>query len=196
MTFFFLIYYRDLPLTDAADMSSFHLRVARRSRVHPEEVFMRDPHRWDAKSRTLRQHGALNVHADRVTDPAFQNDDFFDPRDLVQVKYEMVRRVRKEGRPATEVAKAFGVSRPTLYHADAALTREGLPGLLPKKRGPHGGHKITAAVARIIAQELAADDPAARGIPELLALLRERHCLKIHRRTLERAIARLKKKRL
>jgi len=155
---------------------------------------MLEPLRSDAKSQTLRQHGALNVHADRVTDPAFQNDDFFDPRDLVQVRYEMVRRVRKEGRPATEIAKAFGVSRPTLYHADAALTREGLPGLVPKKRGPHGGHKVTPAVAMIIAQELAADGPA-RGIPELLALLRERHGLEIHRRTLERAIARLKKKR-
>jgi hypothetical protein len=39
----------------------------------------------------------LNPSPERVTDELFQ--EFFDPRDLVQVKYEMLRRVQTEGQP-------------------------------------------------------------------------------------------------
>src|SRR4051812_49751372 len=35
--------------------------------------------------------GTLNPRADDVRDPAFVDSEFFDPRDLVQVKYEMLR---------------------------------------------------------------------------------------------------------
>lgn len=59
----------------------------------------------------------------------------FDPRDLVQVKYEMLRRVSAEGHSVVQSAKAFGLSRPSFYQAQAALQREGLAGLLAKKRG-------------------------------------------------------------
>src|SRR2546430_13430269 len=34
--------------------------------------------------------------------------DFFDARDAVQVKYEMVRKVRAGGAPVTQAAAAFG----------------------------------------------------------------------------------------
>ena len=46
------------------------------------------------KRQTLRRHGTLNPEPESVTDPLFHGNDFFDPNDLVQVKYEMLRRVR------------------------------------------------------------------------------------------------------
>ena len=46
----------------------------------------------DPKDRPLRQQGSLNPHPDQVTDELFRNNNFFDARDLVQVKYEMLRR--------------------------------------------------------------------------------------------------------
>src|SRR5687767_15934512 len=104
----------------------------------------------DPKLAALRESGTANPHAQDVHDPAFAGSDFFDPRDLVQVRYEMLRRVRTEGQPIAETAKRFGVSRPTFYKAQADFERAGLPGLLPEKRGPRGPHKITTEVLRFI----------------------------------------------
>lgn len=81
----------------------------------------------DAKSQALRAAGALNPHAAAVTDAVFIGHPFFDARDLVQVKYEMVRRVEAEGRSVTQTAATFGFSRPAFYTAQSALARGGLP---------------------------------------------------------------------
>jgi hypothetical protein len=89
-----------------------------------------------SKRDALKRHGTLNPHPDVVTDPLFQTGDFFDPDDLVQVKYEMLRRVRVDKHPVSQSASAFGFSRPTYYQAEADFQRDGVMGLLPEKRGP------------------------------------------------------------
>src|SRR5205823_9376647 len=71
---------------------------------------MATPRRNPAKIRTLRQHGVLNPHPEAVTDPLFQTGDFFDSQDLLQVKYEMLRRVQIDKAPVTETAAVFGLS--------------------------------------------------------------------------------------
>ena len=45
----------------------------------------------DAKHEALRKEGTLNPRPRAVTNPLFEESDFFDPHDLVQVKYEMLR---------------------------------------------------------------------------------------------------------
>jgi len=50
-----------------------------------------------SKEDALARHGTVNPHPEAVTDPRFLREEFFDPRDLVQVRYEMVRRVEVEG---------------------------------------------------------------------------------------------------
>ena len=64
--------------------------------------------RPDEKVATLSDQGVLNPRAEEVSDPLFLEQDFFDARDLVQVKYEMVRRVDAEGQTVTSAAAAFG----------------------------------------------------------------------------------------
>ena len=147
----------------------------------------------DPKVEALREEGSLNPRPQDVTDPEFQDHEFFDPRDLVQVKYEMVRRVRTEGRTVTEATRAFGFSRPTFYLAKSALEEEGLPGLIPKKRGPRGGHKVTPEILEFIREERE-KNPSIRT-QELLKLIGERFGLTVHRRTMERSVERSKKKR-
>ena len=88
------------------------------------------------KLEALRQQRALNRRPGKVTDELFAEDSFFDPRDLVQVKYEMLRRVQAEGKSVTDAAAAFGFSRPSFYQAQSAFGQEGLAGLVPQKRGP------------------------------------------------------------
>ena|ERR1700719_165406 len=147
----------------------------------------------DAKLAALKENGTTNPHADAVHDPAFTQSDFFDPRDLVQVRYEMLRRVRTEGQSVAGATSRFGVSRPTFYKAQTDFARAGLVGLLPAKRGPHGAHKITAEVLRFI-QDLRANDPE-RDVGQLTEDIAAHFGLAVHRRTVERALARFKKKR-
>jgi hypothetical protein len=84
----------------------------------------------DPKLEALRQQGSLNPRPDKVRDPLFTTADFFDARDLIQVKYEMVRRVLVDGQPVSSTASSFGFSRPTFYQAQAALESGGLAGLV------------------------------------------------------------------
>jgi hypothetical protein len=97
----------------------------------------------DTKFRTLQQQGALNPRPKAVRDELFLQDEFFDTRDLVQVKYEMLRRVRTEGKSVTDAAANFGFSRPSFYQAQLAFEQNGLAGLVPHKRGNKQAHKLT-----------------------------------------------------
>ena len=144
------------------------------------------------KLRALRESGTLNPGADAVFDPAFARGEFFDPHDLVQVRYEMLRRVRIEGQSVTDTVACFGITRPTFYKALADFDRAGLVGLLPAKRGPHGPHKITDEVHAFIEQERV-KDPTLDG-PALVLRVEQQFGLAVHRRTVERALVRSKKK--
>ena len=144
----------------------------------------------DPKEKALQEYGALNTHP--VTDPLFKENDFFDPRDLVQVKYEMLRKVHKDGQPISHVAASFGFSRPSFYKAMNDFKLEGIAGLLPRKRGPQGGHKLTQEVLEFIEEILAMDKYM--SIPVLLDEVEKRFGVRVHRRSLERARRRCEKK--
>lgn len=145
----------------------------------------------DPKLERLRRQAMLHPDPKRVRAPWFQSGEFFDPRDLVQTKYEMLRHVRVDGASKADAAALFGMSRPTFYQADAAFAREGLAGLLPRQRGPKGAHKLTDAVMAFIEQRLRSDPSTpARGLAhEIGAKLG----VSVHPRSIERAIARKKK---
>jgi hypothetical protein len=153
----------------------------------------RRPPRRDAKAEALRAQGALHPRPEAVRDPLFGSHEFFDAGDLVQVKYEMLRRVDVEGQPVSRTAEAFGCSRPTFYQAHTAFKAHGLPGLVPRKRGPRGAHKLDDAVMAFVSA-LRTDDPALTP-PILLGHIRRRFGLAVHRRTLERALRQEEKKR-
>jgi transposase len=146
----------------------------------------------DAKVRVLRQTRTLNLRAPKVRDPLFLQKDFFDPRDLAQVKYEMLRRVQKEGAHVNETATAFGFSRPSFYKAQEDFTREGLAGLIPRKRGPKKRRKLTTDVMAAVVQAQVQEPTLT--IAALLHMIQEKFALKINRRTLERALLAVKKK--
>jgi transposase len=149
----------------------------------------------DDKPAALRRHHALNGRPEAVGDPAFTSGNpFFDPLDLVQVKYEMLRRVRQEGLPVSQAAAAFGFSRPSYYQAQASFDEGGLPGLLPQRPGPQRAHKLSAAVVDLMEQALS-EDPSLSS-RALAQLLEERQGLRVHVRSVERALARRRKKGL
>ena len=146
----------------------------------------------ETKTARLRALGTLNPHPERVEAPTFQVDTFFDPRDLVQVKYEMLRMVHTEGASKAEAAALFGVSRPTYYQAEAAYARDGLAGLLPRRRGPKGAHKLDGQILTFIETYLT--EHGSTGARRLAEVIQTEFGLTIHPRSIERALARKKKR--
>jgi transposase len=147
----------------------------------------------DPKVAALRETRCLNPHPEAVTDERFISSDFFDPRDLTQVKYEMVRAVREEQMPVTVAAVGFGLSRQSYYQAAAALDEGGLPALVPAKPGPKGGHKLTDEVCAFAEETLAAD-PSLRAA-DLVDMIVRAFGVRVHARSIERALARRRARR-
>ena len=144
------------------------------------------------KAVALRRHHALNPRPQAVGDSAFiSGNAFFDPRDLVQVKYEMLRRVNQDGELVTRAAAEFGFSRPSFYQAQAVFEAEGLPGLVPQRPGPKRAHKLSEEVVDRLEQALEAE-PALNSA-QLAQRLEEQLGLRVHRRSVERALGRRKK---
>jgi len=149
--------------------------------------------RSDTKTDLLARQGCLHPHPEKVTDETFAASEFFDPRDLVQVKYEMLRRVRVDGQPVSHAAASFGLSRPSYYQAQSAYEQGGLPALLPRKPGPRRAHKLSEQVVTALQEALT-------GQPELstqdmVRLVEERFGVSVHPRSIERALERREKKR-
>jgi transposase len=145
--------------------------------------------REDPKEAALRAARSLNPRPEAVADEAFTaGPEFFDARDLVQVKYEMVRRVRAEGQPVSRAAAAFGFSRPSYYQAAAAVDAGGLAGLVPARPGPRRAHKLTGEVV-VFASQLRENDPSLRSA-EVAEAITERFGIRVHPRSVERALAR------
>ncbi|HEY2468955.1 MAG TPA: helix-turn-helix domain-containing protein [Terracidiphilus sp.] len=149
--------------------------------------------RPDQKTVALKQTGTLNPRAGSVSDALFKEQPFFDPKDLLQVRYEMLRRHNVEGASIVDVATNFGVSRPTFYQAQAAFQQAGLIGLLPKHRGPKEGHKLSAEVIEHV-RTLRAAEPSLTTVACVQAV-QEKFGIKVHRRSLERALVSKKKPR-
>lgn len=147
----------------------------------------------DQKTLGLKRTGTLNSRPDAVSDTLFRENPFFDPKDLLQVRYEMLRRHSVEGVSIVEVATSFGVSRPTVYQAQAAFQQTGLSGLLPKHRGPKQGYKLSAEVIEHV-RTLRAAEPGLTTIACIRAV-QERFGTTVHRRSLERALTGKKKPR-
>ena len=145
----------------------------------------------DAKLAALAATGTLNHKPGAVADPLFRGGGFFDPRDLLQLRYEMVRRHHVEAVPVAITAQLFGVSLPTAYQAHAAFEAAGLTGLFPKRRGPKHGHKLTPEILAHIERHRRERPNWRAG--DLLTELQHSFGLTIHRRSLERLLGNKKK---
>jgi transposase len=143
------------------------------------------------KEASLRSSGALNPCPEKVQDPIFLNKDFFDPRDIVQVKYELLRRVQTEGVSVSDAVKSFGFSRLFYYRVLDIFEELGLCGLVPQKRGPKQAYKLNAEILGFMNEQIQ-KNPSIKTI-ELKTEIEKKFKFSIHARTIERAL--IKKKR-
>jgi len=138
------------------------------------------------KRHTLEVSGTFNPRFADVRHELFQKSGFFDPQDLLQLKYETLRAVEKDGYSIARAANEFGLSRPTIYQAQEQLKTGGLGGLLPRKRGPRGGHKLTAELKSYLQTQAAVQPrPTAK---DLSLRIQEHFKVKVHPRTLQKAL--------
>jgi transposase len=147
----------------------------------------------DHKALELKRTGTLNSRPASISDALFRGNPFFDPKDLLQARYEMLRRHDVEGISIVDAATRFGVSRPTFYQTRAAFQQAGLSGLLPKHRGPKGGHKLSSNVIEYV-RSLRATEPGLTTVACIKAV-QEKFGVSVHRRSLERALSSKKKPR-
>ena len=84
-------------------------------------------------------------------------------------------------------AIAMPVTRPAFYVTQELFQREGLPGLLPRKRGPKRPHKLSDEAMAGLAQEIQEAGRMLKG-EELAALLVRRFGVEAHPRSILRRL--------
>ena len=141
------------------------------------------------KRHALQQDGTLRPARTRVRAGLFwQHPTFFDPRDELQVKYEMLRAHFVDGQAVTAACAAFGYSRQTFYILRGRLARRGIAGLRDGRPGRVGPVKCTPEVVDFLRAQRAADPR--RSIQALIEGLVQQHGVRLHRRTVERLVGR------
>ena len=139
-----------------------------------------------SKTDALIEDGTFNPAPDKVRDAKFHAGEFFDPRDVVQVKYELLRRVSVDKLSITEASDEYGVSRPTYYQTKADFDTAGIAGLVPAKPGPRGPHKVDDEVLAFLRARVVAGEPLRAR--ELAKLVRDNLDIELHPRTIERVL--------
>lgn len=173
----------------------FSLTAGSGVRLYGIFIFTLMPPNPETKRKALQTTGTLNPRAAQVRHPLFQKSSFFDPEDLLQLKYETLRALEVEHCPIAKAARDFGLSRPTIYEAHLQFQQQGLEGLLPHKRGPKAAHKLTEEILHYFQEQMAAE-PELKA-EELVRRVRQRYGVKLHPRTIQKALqARAKRGRL
>ena len=137
-----------------------------------------------AKDENLKKNGCFNSNHENVTANVFNMPLFFDKKDIVQVRYEMIRAVSKDEGSVTEIADAFGFSRKSFYQMRKAFEADGLCALLPKKTGPKGAFKLNPDVLAFI-DSFSAEHKNAKS-KEISSALESEKGVKVHPKTIHR----------
>lgn len=136
------------------------------------------------KTETLKANGSFNRHAAAVTAPLFRSNANFDPCDLVQVKYEMLRAVMRNEMNVTEASAQFGFSRAAYYKIEKSFDAAGISGLCLQKTGPKSPSKATDEILRFV-DELKRCNPGITN-DRIVEELRNQKGVSLHKRSLQR----------
>jgi transposase len=143
------------------------------------------------RRKNLKKDGALHPNPEKVKSELFWEGTFFNPEDLAQVKYEMLRSVQMEKLSITKASKKFGLSRPSYYQSKKQFEKDGITGLIPLKPGPKHAHKLSDDVMLFVKEQL--DLSGGKDWKKISQLVYEKFKKRVHPRSIERSI-RLEKK--
>jgi transposase len=137
-----------------------------------------------SKKDFLMDNGTFNKNHSKVKALRFSKDRFFDPMDIVQVKYEMLKEVEERGASITDAADAYGFSRTAFYGIREAFGRKGVAGLAPRRPGPLRPHKLPQEHQERIDAWIAESPLISSG--EVARLIGQTGLALVNRRTVER----------
>jgi len=140
----------------------------------------------------LKENNSYNKKADKVFNSLFLTNPYFDPYDILQVKYEMLRAVKNNELSVSDTSRQFGFSRTAYYKIESHFKDEGIDGLCFKKTGPKAPAKVTEDLLSFAAS-LKAQQPDITN-DEIVEEIRLQKGVTIHKRSLQREKA--KKKRI
>ncbi len=134
----------------------------------------------------LEKEGLLNQKPERIVTLRFADNDFFDPLDLPQVRYEMLRSARIEKIPVAQTCKAYGFSREYFYKLERNFKAHGLVALLGSPKGRRPLIAINQEVVNFIVHRKI-DNPKLSG-DDLRKEILQLYKIDCSRRTVERVI--------
>lgn len=147
----------------------------------------------NTKQKILKKRRCLNPKTKQIKDELFEKFNFFDPDDLIQVKYEMIRRVNKDGWTIKKATESFGFSRPSFYKAKNQFEKYGIIGLIPGKTGPKKPHKLSSKVIEYI-QTMTQQNPKIKA-QTITDAIKKKFKVNIEKRSIYRALQKIKKKK-
>jgi len=146
------------------------------------------------KRKSLKDAGLLHPTPDRVRDSLFKDHpEFFDPQDLLQVRYEMLRAHKVDGENIVAISERYGVSRQTFYNLWEKFSKVGSAALLSGKPGPKGASKLTLEVVSFVKKQLLRE--AKLSGSEVASRIQAKFRLKVHKRTIEKLLGELRSKK-
>jgi hypothetical protein len=140
----------------------------------------------DTKKQFLQKEGLINPKPERVCYKHFESNDFFDPMDLPQVRYEMIRTARVENISVANACRLFGFSREYFYKLERKFMKHGFVALLGSQKGRRPLIALNNEIVNFIIHRKV-DNPNLSG-EDLRKEILKIHKLDCSRRTVERII--------
>lgn len=120
----------------------------------------------------------------------FSGSAHFDPYDLVQVKYEMLRAVSCDEMTVTDASKQFGFSRAAYYKIEKSFMAAGVNGLALQKTGPKAPAKATDEILQFVS-ELRDNDPGITN-DRIIEEIQNQKGVSLHKRSVQRELSKKK----
>jgi transposase len=143
----------------------------------------------ESKRAFLKNEGLLNSKPQRVSHPLFETLDFFDPFDLPQVRYEMIRSARVEKMSVLEACQLFGFSREYFYKLERAFMSRGYIAMLGSTMGRRPIIALNQEIINFIAHQKI-EQPGVSG-EKLRQQIQRLYKVDCSRRTVERIVEKL-----
>jgi transposase len=136
------------------------------------------------KIEILISNGTYNKNYKKITNTKFVTNSFYDPMDIVQVKYEMLKEIIDSKQSIKRISKEFGFSRTSFYKIKEAYESRGLSALIPQKTGPKKPKKLTEFYQEYIDEYIVKNPKASSN--EVTEILKKDTGISINKRTVER----------
>jgi len=136
------------------------------------------------KKEILIKNGTFNKNHDKVKREGFSEGGFYDPMDIVQVRYEMIKDADDSEKTIGQISSEYGYSRASYYHIKDNFDKGGIAALIPERTGPKEARKLTGDLREYI-KEYTQRNPKASS-SKIAAEIESVKGVTVSKRTIER----------